>query len=264
MIDDDITFAEKGYRSTDLSHGSGKPVWAVCEGENCEREGGRGRWVMFKAYTVMCHSCAIKNLHIRKEGYHTCKRNYIDDEITYAEKGYKSTWLKPNSHNKVWAVCANPDCQREGGRGRWVMFCACTEMCFLCACQSEDKRKKLSDARKGKNNPMYGKTGEDTGNWKGGITHENKKFRDSFEYGNWRISVFERDDYTCQECLERGGDLNAHHIPPIRDWREPRFSLNIKNGITLCEECHNKTKGNEYEFFNKYFDIANGVGKYKK
>lgn len=102
---------------------------------------------------------------------------------------------------------------------------------------------------------------ENNPNWKGGITSEDINFRSSSECKDWRVSVFERDDYTCQECGDKGGVvLNAHHILPYSDWREPRFSLNIKNGITLCEDCHRETFGREYEFFNKYFDIANGVG----
>ena len=106
-------------------------------------------------------------------------------------------------------------------------------------------------------------SGENHHNWQGGITHENTKFRHSLEYMKWRISVFERDDYTCQECEERGVFLNAHHILPYSDWKDPRFALNINNGITLCKDCHYGIRGKEYEFFNKYFDIANGVGKYK-
>lgn len=96
--------------------------------------------------------------------------------------------------------------------------------------------------------------------WKGGVTPDSIKFRMSSKCRDWRIAVFERDDYTCQECGRRGGGkLNAHHILPYGDWKDPGFSLNIKNGITLCEDCHRETFGREYEFFNKYFDIVNEV-----
>lgn len=76
----------------------------------------------------------------------------------------------------------------------------------------------------------------------------------------WVESVFKRDDHTCKECNTRGGKLNAHHILPFRHWKDPQHSLNIQNGITLCEDCHRETFGREYEFFSKYFDLANGVG----
>ena len=71
--------------------------------------------------------------------------------------------------------------------------------------------------------------------------------------------IIKRDNYTCQECLERGGKLNAHHILPYRDWKDEQISLNVYNGITLCEECHKKTYGKEYDFIGKYLDITNGI-----
>lgn len=56
------------------------------------------------------------------------------------------------------------------------------------------------------------------------------------EYSEWRTSVFERDDYTCQRCGKRGGKLNAHHIERYRDCIERR--TDVSNGVTLCEDCH--------------------------
>jgi len=102
-------------------------------------------------------------------------------------------------------------------------------------------------------------SGENHYNWKGGVSAERDLFISSAEYKNWRKSVFERDDYTCCECGRRGGNLNAHHILPYRDWKDEQYSLNIDNGITLCESCHRKTFGKEYESFSKYFDLANGI-----
>jgi len=54
----------------------------------------------------------------------------------------------------------------------------------------------------------------------------------------WRKKVFERDDYTCQYCLERGGRLHSHHIKSYKDFSKLRHILN--NGLTLCEKCHYK------------------------
>ena len=78
--------------------------------------------------------------------------------------------------------------------------------------------------------------GADNPNWKGGITPENHKLRRTPEYVAWRISVFERDGYTCQFCAQVGGELHADHIKPFSLFPEHRVDIN--NGRTLCRRCH--------------------------
>ncbi len=87
--------------------------------------------------------------------------------------------------------------------------------------------------------PNYEMRGENNPNWKGGITPIYKKIRESLEYEEWRTKVFERDLYTCQECGEIGGYLNADHIKPFAFYSELRFELS--NGRTLCVPCHRNT-----------------------
>lgn len=59
------------------------------------------------------------------------------------------------------------------------------------------------------------------------------------EYIAWRKAVFMRDNYTCQMCGERGGELQADHVKPFAYFPKLRFSLS--NGRTLCKTCHRKT-----------------------
>lgn len=75
--------------------------------------------------------------------------------------------------------------------------------------------------------------------WDGGKTSEHEKIRKSKEYSDWRTTVFERDNYTCQVCGVRGGRLHADHIKPFAEY--PELRLELKNGRTLCRSCHRKT-----------------------
>src|SRR3990167_6996863 len=86
---------------------------------------------------------------------------------------------------------------------------------------------------------LFSLLGENHWNWRGGVTSENKIIRGSARYRDWRKSVFERDGYTCVQCRQRGGCLQADHIQPFSLYPELRFE--ITNGRTLCLECHKKT-----------------------
>lgn len=106
---------------------------------------------------------------------------------------------------------------------------------------SEESKKKISNAGRGKNlgalNPM----------WKGGITPENKRIRESLEYKLWVDANFARDGYTCQKTGVRGGKLSVHHILNFSEYPELRFS--IDNGITLSKEMH--------QLFHKIYGTKN-------
>ena len=62
--------------------------------------------------------------------------------------------------------------------------------------------------------------------------------RNTIQYIEWRRKVFERDNYTCQMCGEKGCRLNAHHIIHWAMDKDKRYDET--NGITLCENCHKK------------------------
>lgn len=65
---------------------------------------------------------------------------------------------------------------------------------------------------------------------------EKMAIRNSGEYRAWRKAVYERDNYTCQNCGCIGGQLNAHHIKSFA--RYPSLRLDVDNGVTLCSACH--------------------------
>ncbi len=102
----------------------------------------------------------------------------------------------------------------------------------------------LSKARLGK------MTGANHPNWKGGATPENTQIRESHAYKIWRENVFKRDDYRCQDCGQRGGDLEAHHDLPFTHF--PELRLEVLNGETLCVPCHRKTFAYRNEFEPAY------------
>lgn len=79
--------------------------------------------------------------------------------------------------------------------------------------------------------------------WKGGVTEESQRERSSARSVEWRRAVFARDDYTCQECGQRGYKLNAHHIKGWADYPNLRFELS--NGVTLCKSCHERIHAEE-------------------
>jgi len=80
--------------------------------------------------------------------------------------------------------------------------------------------------------------GERHGMWRGGITPLIRLLRATPEYKAWRLAVYERDHWTCQDCGKHCGrkDIVAHHIKSFKDYPELRYE--VSNGITLCRKCH--------------------------
>lgn len=114
----------------------------------------------------------------------------------------------------------------------------------LCA-----NNKNIPPSRLGKSPNNKGKSrldmlAEKNHNWKGGIS-KSKRPVHSIKYKNWRKKVFEKDNYTCQDCGIKSGlgkaiYLEAHHIKGWADY--PKLRYKVENGLTLCKSCHNKTK----------------------
>jgi len=116
------------------------------------------------------------------------------------------------SHKKVWWKCNEghewETTVHNRGQGNGCPKCAIKRRC-------------------GKNNCNYNPN----------LTDKDREDRRLLpEYQFWVKNVFKKDNYICQKCNNRGGDLNAHHLMGYDKYVELRF--NIDNGITLCKICH--------------------------
>lgn len=122
---------------------------------------------------------------------------------------------------------------------------------------SEEARKKIKETRK---NRQYtykhtARRGSESHFWKGGITPENLKIRNSIEYKLWRRSCFERDNFICQKCKQNSRELVVHHINNFAEFKDLRLA--IDNGITLCKSCHKL-------FHKKYWNRHNNINQLKE
>ncbi len=136
------------------------------------------------------------------------------------------------------------------------------------------KPREKNETKKGKKQPrevclkrslsLKGKyLGENSPNWKGGISPLSDSIRHLPEYGKWTLEVLKKANYTCEDCSKKGY-LEVHHkkefhiilqeflqeynqFSPIEDKTTLiRLASNyqpfwdISNGKTVCLECHNK------------------------
>lgn len=156
-----------------------------------------------------------------------------------------------------WTVIARDG--YKNGQSAWLCECSCGTRRTLngCSLRSKHSSKSCGCFRqeqmsiRGKGNlwskgrksvflgvkrPEHSQSllGEKNPNWKGGITPALKRERSKLT--EWRKNIFERDEYTCKKCNQKGGTLNAHHIKNFSSYIKGRFDCN--NGVTLCKKCH--------------------------
>lgn len=94
-------------------------------------------------------------------------------------------------------------------------------------------------------------------NWKGGITPEQQRLRNTSRARQWRKDVLKRDNYACVWCGETEAQLHADHIRPWAQY--PLVRYEIWNGRTLCIECHKKTRsfgGRLIKSLNPYISMV--------
>ena len=70
-------------------------------------------------------------------------------------------------------------------------------------------------------------------------------------YRVWREAVFKRDGGACRICGARE-KIEVHHIRPVRDVINTLLIYDIDNGITLCHECHSRTRSKESHFTSMF------------
>ena len=194
----------------------------------------------------------------------------IDEDRTMQLYGYTSDELKPQSSKPTVAVC------EECGKYRVLKRQDYRGLCWTCAnvgvSPTPETLLKMSKASKNRP-PVTDETkrrmsaahvglngGSEHWNWKGGISAWRIMLHNSLAYKNWREAVFERDDYTCQMCTERGGYLEAHHIEAVKDHKNDLLVYDVDNGITLCKECHLSINNGGHVAYTEQFKAIIGGG----
>jgi hypothetical protein len=76
--------------------------------------------------------------------------------------------------------------------------------------------------------------GENNPKWQGGRSAEYKRNKTDKAWKERRRHVYERDNFTCQTCGKKDGNLHGHLIIP---WRIS-FDDSLTNLISLCPSCH--------------------------
>lgn len=119
--------------------------------------------------------------------------------------------------------------------------------------ETDERVARISLAKIGENNPMFGRVGENHPNWQGGISENGYPFEFDEEL---KERIRGCDNHTCQlcgvpqaECIRK---LDVHHIDYDKE------NLADENLITLCSSCNLKVNFNR-EYWTKYLqEKSNG------
>lgn len=170
-------------------------------------------------------------------------------QFTEGHRASPSTEFKPGQHwrdpkphwNYEWLYMAYV--VKGQSAGDIAKRCNCTENNIHYWLHKHGiPRRDVSAARKlkhwglsGKDNGMYGVTGDKNPNWKGGITGERQAFYSSIEWKQAAQQVWKRDRATCQRCGDKSGDCHIHHIV---SFAVKELRMELSNLVLLCKECH--------------------------
>lgn len=184
---------------------------------------------------INCKVCGKKRRSFPSRPFVYCSRKcYIKSLIGNKFREGKTPWnkgtkglIKPNKGNF------------KKGHVPWIKSVA--GMGIL---KPWNKGKEWSEMR-GKNHPR----------WNGG-SKEHHKWRGRIEWKIWRERIFNRDNYTCLLCGNKGYYLTPHHIKSFTNFVENRFDT--ENGLTVCLSCHYLIHSNK-EIQNSGWYIRKGV-----
>lgn len=207
----------------DYTKRSGKMVWWKCEND--------------------------KHKDYQRSINNSTERNFQCPECAKEGRVYNHEDLTGKQFGELKVIEYDSERSNASKQIYWICQCSCGKQISTYSAALKDGRQVTCGNRtihySGKNSPT----------WKGGITPENTKKRMTPKYKTWRQSVYKKDYFTCQCCGKtiKEIELHAHHILNMSS--HPEIEYEIKNGITLCKNCHYTiVKGS---FHNMYGTINN-------
>jgi len=168
MINEVKTFEKFGYYSTDWAPKSHKKICVVCD--NCG-----GERVLEKAdYCDLCRSCKHLGHVVTKETRQKLRdanigKHHTEESKLKMSKSLEGRKLSEEHKRKIGNGHRGKKISEEQKRNHSKMMTGRKA--------SKETRKKLSKIHSGKNNHMYGKTGEKSPHWLGGERVSSRKYR---------------------------------------------------------------------------------------
>ena len=113
--------------------------------------------------------------------------------------------------------------------------------------------KKTGDSQRGEKNHMYGKRGEETPNWQGGISFEPYCIKFDGEFKDRVRDYFNGCCYVCGiGQSEFGRKLDVHHV----NYDKMVCCNDVKPlFVPLCRSCHSKTL-KDREYWEEFFTVS--------
>lgn len=178
---------------------------------------------MTKVYERVCDYC---NKYYKSYGRYYCSHSCrLKDNLElfkkYGEKGRQRRWAKAERGRYVECKF----CGKEKWKYPYNIKEGTNQFCSK-KCANIFNAKKLSNDRKGKGNPMYGKRP-----WNY-IDGKKSHYYTKAEWQRIAQEIRKRDKFLCQNCGKKG--FIVHHKKPRR-WGGTNDPSNLE---VLCRQCH--------------------------